>query len=46
MKLKFNLAYLICLFSTSIILSSCKENIDVEEIAPPNVSQNVKSSEK
>ena len=46
MKLKLKLACLICIFAISGILSSCKENIDVEEIASPNPRQGVKSSDK
>lgn len=46
MKLKFKLTCLICLFAVPIILLSCKESIDIEEIAPPNLSQGVKPTEK
>jgi hypothetical protein len=46
MKLKFKLACLICVFAIPVILSSCKESIDVEEIASPNLSQGIKPSNK
>jgi hypothetical protein len=46
MKLKFKLACLICVFAIPVILSSCKESIDVEEITSPNLSQGVKPSDK
>jgi hypothetical protein len=46
MKLKFKLACLISLFAIPVILSSCKESIDVEEITSPNLTQGVKPSEK
>jgi hypothetical protein len=46
MKLKFKLACLICVFAIPVILSSCKESIDVEEIASPNLSQGIKPSDK
>ena len=44
MKLKLKLACLICIFAIPVILSSCKESINVEEIASPNFTQSVKPS--
>ena len=38
MKLKLKLASLICVFAIPVILSSCKESIDVEEVTPNNLS--------
>lgn len=46
MKLKFKLACLICVFAIPVILSSCKESIDVEEVTPTSLSQGVKPSDK
>ena len=46
MKLKLKLASLICVFAIPVILSSCKESIDVEEVTPNNLSQGVKPSDK
>jgi hypothetical protein len=46
MKLKFKLACLICVFAIPVILQSCKESIDIEEIASPNLSQGIKPSDK
>lgn len=37
---------MICLFALPVILSSCKENIDIEEIITPNFNQSVKPSDK
>ena len=46
MKLRLKLACSICVFAIPVILSSCKEGIDVEEVTPNNLSQGVKPSDK
>jgi hypothetical protein len=46
MKLKLKLLCLICVFAIPVVLPSCKESIDVEEIASPNVTEGTKPSEK
>ncbi|MCU0469680.1 MAG: hypothetical protein MUF58_13855 [Arcicella sp.] len=44
MKLRIKLACLICIFATPVILSSCRESINVEEIASTNFTKSVKPS--
>lgn len=46
LKLKFKLACLICIFAIPVILSSCKESIDIEEIVAPNLNQAIKPPDK